>query len=270
VTTTVDMSSNGYVNLISGVAPVTVGVPTVAAWLTSPSPRLGNNHDMNPTAGGDTHYDYDPVTGTHLFTWLNVPDFNIAATSNTFQLAFFGNGDVEFRWGAMSVSGGGAWPTLVGFTPGQNAADPGSRDITLSLPFSTSGVDQPPLSLVSDVNPVLNTTVNLTTGNATGLNLGICFVCLANLPPFSPTGLDLGIIGAPGCVANVDINQGIGQLITNLGPPFPSLTVPFQIPAGPLSIVGLSFYCQSAWLDATQNPAGILTSNALRLKVGSF
>ena len=76
--------------------------------------------------------------------------------------------------------------------------------------------------------------------------------------------------GSTSSVANVDINQGIGQLITNLGPPLPSLTVPFQVPAGPLSIVGLSFYCQSAWLDATQNPGGMLTSNALRLRVGSW
>src|SRR5258707_1124511 len=96
------------------------------------------------------------------------------------------------------------------------------------------------------------------------------FVCLADLPPFSPVGLDLGVIGAPGCVANVDINQGVGTLITNIGPPLPGMTVAFPIPSGPLSILGLSFYCQSAWLDPTQNAGGMLTSNALRLRVGSF
>jgi len=265
--TTVEMSANGYVNLL-GSNPAAAGNPTVAAFLTG-TPRIGNWHDFDPAAGGTTHYEFDAVNGAHLFTWNNVPDAAIAATSNTFQLAFFANGNVEFRWGTMSVAGGGGWPTLIGFTPGGNAADPGSRDLSTSLPFATAGVDQPPLALAGDVNPVLGTTVNLTTTNVTGSSLGICFVCLNNLP-FSPTGFDLASIGAPGCVANVDINVGAGYLISNLGPGFPSTTIPFPIPAGPLSILGLSFYSQSVWLDATQNAGGLLSSNALRLKIGSF
>lgn len=266
-TTTVTMNSNGYISLNGTVTPV--NNPTIAAWLTGASARLGNHHDFDPSAGGTTHYDFDVATAAHLFTWLGVPDRAIAATSNSFQLACFANGDVEFRWGAMSVSGGGGWPTLVGFTPGNNAADPGTIDITASLPFSTSGIDQPPLALASDVNPVLGATVNLSQTNVTGLSLGINFVTLSDLGPLSPGGLDLALIGAPGCVANVDINTGAGYVVSNI-PGVGTLTTPFPIPAGPLSIVGLSFYCQGVWLDATQNAGGLITSNALRLKIGSF
>jgi hypothetical protein len=271
VASAVEMCSNGYVNL-QGTVPAVAGTPTVAQWLTGAATRIGNNRDLNPplaTAGNGTFYDFDVVTNSHVFTWLGVPDTFTAATSNTFQMVFLPNGDVELRWGAMSLVGGGSAGTLVGFTTGNGAADPGTMDITASLPFFTSGIDQPPLTLIANVNPVLNTTVNLTTSNVTGSNLGLCFVTVANLPQ-SPVGLDLGIIGAPGCVANVDINAGVGNVISNLGSPLPGLSIAFQIPAGPPAIIGQSFYSQSAWLDATQNALGIITSNAIRLKIGAF
>jgi hypothetical protein len=268
------MSSEGYVTL-AGTNPATVFNPTVAAFLGG-SPRIGNWHDMDPTGlsiaggiAGQTHYDFD-ASGTQYFTWQACIDSGIANAPNTFQMAFFTNGDVEFRWGAMSQSGGGQWPTLIGFSPGAGAADPGIRDISATLPFSTQDLDQLPLTLAANVNPVLNSTVNLTTSNPTNLSLGVTFVCLADLFPFSPVGLDLAVIQAPGCVANVDLNVGTGLTISNLGIPGTSMTVPFAIPAGPPAIIGLSFFCQSAWLDAAQNLGGLITSNALRLKVGAF
>ena len=266
--TQVEMCSNGYINL-NGTNPVGTGNPTVAAFLGG-TPIIGNWHDMDPSvAPGSTHYDFDVASSTHVFTWLNCNDATIAASPNTFQMAFFANGNVELRWGVMSQAGGGGWPTLVGFSPGLPSLDPTSRDISLSLPFSTDSTDQNALALAGDVNPVIGSTVNLTTSNQTGLNLGLTFVCLADLAPFSPVGLDLAVIQAPGCVANVDINQGVGNVISNLGLPGLSMTVGFPIP-NQVSIVGGSFFCQSVWLDTTQNAGGLITSNALRLRVGSF
>jgi hypothetical protein len=267
VTTSVEMNSNGYIKL-AGTAP-SVNNPDVTAWLTSTAVRIGNHHDMDPSVGGTTHYDFDTASGAHVFTWNAVPTRAIAASSNTFQMAFFANGDVEFRWGVMSQAGGGGWPTLVGFTPGNGAADPGSIDITASLPFATAGIDQPALALTANANPVLGTTVNLTVGNATGANIGLTFLCLNNLGPLSPAGLDLGVLGAPGCVANVDINTGTGFLVSNI-PGVGTLTTPFTIPANQVALVGLQIYGQSVWLDTTQNAAGLLTSNALRMGIGSF
>ena len=278
VVTSVEMSSNGYINL-TGTNAATAN-PSVAAFLTG-TPRVGTWHDYDPSGasytpaatGATTNYDYDLASGSHVFTWFNCPDsfrtIGVVANRSTFQMAFFANGDIEFRWGSM-VLGGGQYPTLIGFTNGGSAVDPGSRDLTASFPFSTDSIDQAALKLVGDVNPVLGQTVQLTTSGETGMNIGLCFVTLSDLPGFSPVGLDLGILGAGGCVANVDINQGVGNVNSNLGLPGVSMVVPFPIPAGPPSILGLSFFCQSAWLDSTQNAAGLLTSNALRLKVGSF
>lgn len=265
-TTSVEMCSNMYINL-NGTNNAAVSNPTVADFLAG-TPRVGNWHDADPGVGGTTHYDYDIANQAHLFTWNAVPDFNIAGSSNTFQLAFFANGDIEFRFGAMSLLGGGGWPTLVGYSPGQLSLNPGNIDISASFPFATEGTDQDPLTLAGDANPVIGTTVNLTTSSETGLNLGLCFVALADLP-FSPIGLDLGVIGSAGCVANVDISQGVGNLISNLGLPGISMSTGFPIPNA-VSIVGQSFFSQSVWLDATQNAGGLITSNALRLRVGSF
>jgi hypothetical protein len=267
VTTSVEMNSNGYIKL-AGTAP-SVNNPDVTAWLTSAATRIGNHYDMDPSVvGGTTHYDYDAASSAHLFTWNNVASRAIAGSSNTFQLAFFANGNVEFRWGAMSQLGGGSYPTIVGFTPGNGAADPGTIDITASLPFATSNTDQQALSLTSNANPVLGTTVNLTVNNATGANIGLTFLCTSNLGPLSPTGLDLAILGAPGCVANVDINTGTGLLVSNI-PGVGSLTTPLPIPNN-VALVGFQVFCQSIWIDAAQNAGGLLTSNALRLGIGSF
>ncbi|HEX6812436.1 MAG TPA: hypothetical protein VF384_12480 [Planctomycetota bacterium] len=265
-TSTVEMCSNGYITLL-GTNPVTAN-PTVAGFLSG-SPRIGNWVNLDPTTGGTTHYDYEVATATHLFTWQGVNLSGIAASPNSFQIAFIPNGDVEIRYGAMSVAGGGAWPTLVGFTPGGNSADPGTIDLSVALPISTAPVTQPPLALAASTNPVLGAIVDLTTSNATGLSFGINFISLSDLPPFSPVGFDLGIIGAPGCVANVDINQGISTVISNIGPPLPPMLVSLPIP-NTQTILGLNLYSQSIWLDATQNPFGMLTSNGMNLKVGAF
>lgn len=264
-TTSVQMCSNGYVDLL-GSGP-TIANPTVVGFLNGPAVRMGNHINLDPSAGGTTHYDYDAASGAHLFTWLNVPTSLIAGTSNTFQMAFFANGNVELRWGDMDQSGGGLWPTLVGFTPGGFSLDPGSIDLSASLPAFTSGIDQAPLSLSVTGHPIPGTTIQLTTGNVTGISIGGCFISVSDLPS-SRIGLDLGIIGAPGCVANVvlDIPASFtaGHCISNIAGSTRDLVVPLAIPASPL-VQGLHVYAQSAWVDLSANALGILTSNAVRI-----
>ena len=82
-------------------------------------------------------------------------------------------------------------------------------------------------------------------------------------------GIDLGIIGAPGCAAHVDITQAVGSVISNLGVPGLSMTFPFAIP-GSTTLLGFQLFAQTVWLDAAANPLGILTSNGVRTTVGSF
>jgi hypothetical protein len=269
----VQVCSNGYVTLL-GSNPSTPANPSPAQLLATGQPRIGNWVDLDPSGlsiaggvAGAVHYDYDAAQAAHLFTWRNCILSGILASPNTFQMAFFANGNVEFRWGTMSLLGGTGWPTLIGFSPGQASIDPGSIDLSASFPFATSGIDRNPLTLVADVNPVLGSLVNLTTSGETGLGLGLCFVGRSDLSPFSPVGLDLGIIGAPGCVANVDVNQAVGNLISNLGLPGASMSLPMSVPVA-TTFIGTDVFAQSAWFDASQNPGGLITSNAMRLRIG--
>jgi len=277
-TTTVEMCSNLYVNLQGSVAATPN--PTVAAWLSGLAVRLGCHYNADPSLGGTTHYDYDAVNGQHIFTWQGVPGATVGGVagggSNTFQIVFFPNSDVEFRFGAMSVGGGGGWPALIGFTTGNGALDPGIIDLSAAIaatpPLSTQNVDRHALRLVGDVNPTIGATVNLTTSQQTGLSVGILFIGIADLGPLSPAGFDLGFLGAPGCVVNINTSPSISPLIDNLGG---SMNVPFPIPPNP-GLFGTELFCQSVWLDPlAQNQffgptLGLLTSNALKLKVGGF
>jgi hypothetical protein len=64
----------------------------------------------------------------------------------------------------------------------------------------------------------------------------------------------------------VDPNSGFSAVIGNvLGL---SLAVPFSIPAA--APLGFPIYCQSVWLDATQNAFGMLTSNGVALVLGNL
>jgi hypothetical protein len=236
--------------------------------------RIGCHRDVDPSSGGTTHYDFDAASGAHLFTWRAVPDRLFVLGANTFQIACFANGDVELRFGAMSQAPGYAFPMLVGFTPGHGALDPGSTDLSAQLPLqpplATFPVDQRPLGLVASGLPELGTTIGLQATNPTATSFGAVFVGVDALFPVSPVGADLGAIGAPGCVLNIDLAPSVSALIGN--GPGGSLTMPLSIPNVP-ALVGARFYAQAAWIDPLrQNAAfgtvGLLTSNALRLTIG--
>jgi hypothetical protein len=263
---TVEMCSNGYINLLGSVTPT--GNPAVAQWINGSAVRIGTHYDMNPAGGGSTHYDYDAANQAHVFTWLAVPTSGFTGT-NTMQIVFFANGDVEMRWGVMALTGGGSRPTLVGFTPGGASLDPDTVDFTASMPLFTSAIDQAPLALAVNANPVLGTTIQCTTSNATSLGLGAFFLSLSDIPGISPTGLDLAFLGAPGCVANIDLALSSSAVISNLGAPLPGMTFALPIPMS-LPLLGANLFGQSVWLDPAQNPGGLITSNAMRLQVGGF
>lgn len=270
----VNMNADGFVTLqgefpglwtgASIVPDIFATIAPLASTPTQVPASVGTFKFFDPSLAGSTHFDYNAATGENLFTWQGVPDNGAAAALNTFQISINANGDIEMRWGAMSIAGGGGNPEVVGYFVGDNALDPGSIDFTAAAPFSTSATDSDPLLLSAATNPILGTTVNLTTSQQTpNPGVGITFVTTVALVP----GVDLGIIGAPGCFAHVDINAGVGNAIDSI--PVNGLVVPFTIPNVP-ALSGASFFCQSAWLDPAANLFGVKTSNGLRLRVGNF
>jgi hypothetical protein len=269
VATEVNMNADGFVTLQGSTPALWTGANIVADIFVNSVPALttpgqvpasvGTFTFMDPSAGGTTHYDN---TGTeHLFTWVDVP--HTGGATNSFQIAIDLVGNIEMRWGTMSIGGGGGNPEVVGYIL-DNSVIGGSVPFQTAVPFDTEAVDSNPLHLEADVNPIIGTTVNLTTSDQDpNPGFGICFLATAGLTP----GFDLAILGAPGCFANVNINTGPSFVIDSIGAN--GLAVAVALPNN-VALVGQSLFCQSAWLKPTANAFGLISSNGVRLTVGSF
>jgi hypothetical protein len=266
LTSAVKVCSNGYLWLRD--TETVADLSPTPAELLQQGPRIAPAWmDLNPASllngarVGSIHFDVNPATNTPVFTWLNVPEFgatNIANT-NTFQVEFLASGLFEIRWQGVLTT-----PTrsiMTAFSGGLGARDSGNRDISATVPFATFG-DVNPLRLAASARPTLGTTIQLVTSNPTNLGVGINFLGLAGLPA---PGFDLGLIGAVGCTAYVDVGASIGNVISNAVPGL-SLSAPFALPNTP-ALAGTTVWSQSAWLDATANALGIITSNGLRLNL---
>lgn len=258
-----EVNANGYINFVPGTNNPPLASPTVANFLAG-GPRFGNHIDLDPTIGGTVNFDFNGTE--YLWTWQNVPTFFIGATSfNTMQIAYeVATGNIEMRYGAMDLQCGGTCPTLVGFTPGGGAMDPGSIDLNVSFPFSTDGIDNAPLTLTASGAPITGSTTTLTTSNpSVSPGIGICFFSVNQASP--PIDLTF-ILGLPNCFANI-ASLDLGVVIDNI--PINGMAVNFPIPSTP-GVAGQSFYVQSIWLDGAANAGGIITSNGVRLLIGIF
>jgi hypothetical protein len=256
VALSVEMNADGFISLDG---TNTGGNPVLANFLGGGA-RVGNWHDMDPLVAGTAWFEEDFTLGASIFTWEAIPS-RANAGVNTIQIIAYFTGNIEMRFGALNLTVGGAWPTMVGYTPGNGSLDPGTRDVS-ATPYSTQGLDSNPLTLDTPNNPVLGTTVNLVTSNpSTAPGIGIMFL---SSTPLVGTPLPLSIIGAPGCFAHV-ATLDASFTIDNI--PINGLTVPFGIPATP-SLVGATIGGMSIWIDPSANAFGMTVSNGLLLKLG--
>lgn len=258
-TTSVWICDNGYLWLNSaGIADFT---PAVNELLTQGARLCPLWMSLNP-AIGSIHFDVDPVLSAAYVTWLGVAEAGNGAATVTMQVALFGNGDFEFRYGPETLSTLGTTFGLVGASPGNGGLDPGNRDLSATLPFVT-GPDLviPDMALAASARPRLGTTISLDTTDvpAAGL-LGIQFLSFTKLLP----GLDLTGLGMPGCT----LYQAMDVALT-----FPlaggSGSQPFAIPNN-LAFQGLLVAAQSGALAPTANALGLLSSNGVELVLDVF
>src|SRR5262249_8647065 len=145
-----------------------------------------------------------------IFTWDDVESRPGQPTVNRcrFQIQFdTATGNVNYVWVTMSnvIGSNTSDDHIIGFSPGGPSPDMGPIDITT---FQASLLMVPEilsLQLDASPSPVLGATVDYTTSHETGINVGVLFLSVASLP-----GIDLGIIGAPGCLAHIDIGPAVG------------------------------------------------------------
>lgn len=208
-------------------------------------------NDLNPAVGGTVVFDQDLANGAAYVTFTNVPEYN-TSNANTFQFAFFASGIVEMRWQSCAVT---AHQVLTGWSPGGGQRDPGSVDISTSLPILTQP-DLVALAHRASARPVLGTTIALNTTNVpASAPFGATLFGLVEIN----AGLPLDSLGMPGCrqYLNIDTSAvwfpvgGVGS--TN-----------FPLPSS-VAFAGVQIRTQSAALVPGINPLGAISSNGVRL-----
>jgi hypothetical protein len=256
----VRLCSNGFVWLDP--AQTSADASPTSAELLSQAARIAPFWcDLNPAATsggqrvGSIHFEVDTATGAAYCTWRNVPEAgtgNIGNTS-TFQVALFPSGSFEFRYQACTLSA--ARELVVGQSTLPAARDPGNRDLSAAMPFSTFA-DGFPLRLLASARPVTGTTIDLrTTDVPAGTGFGLLlFAFTAVQPP-----LPLGAIGMPGCFQHVALGGTLP-----LFPAGASVSLPLSIPAGS-ALAGVRIQYQSAVFANGRNALGAISSNGLEL-----
>lgn len=221
--------------------------------------------DMNPdgtTNLNNVFAEVDSVNNKAYVTWSNVPTYTTPGSVNM-QVEFnLTTGEVNYTYGATTLP---AITSLVGWSPGTgfSTADIGNFDISAMLPatFSTTATESLPLALAASNTPALGATVTYTASRVPAMGVSAVLISLIQVNP----GIDLGYMGAPDCLALVDLNSAASSLM--LGSP--TATFAFAVPNNP-AFVGLPLNVQAASLDAAANALGVITSNGISSVVGNF
>lgn len=255
VHTTIDVCSNGFVWAAS--STVFDYSPTVPEFL-SELPRIAPMwRDFNFVSGGTLYFDTTPTTA--MVSWVNVPNYGQTGTSSTVQLKLHAGGDIEFNYGSLSVQNPALSPvTLVGFTEGNNAADPGPVDYTTAVPGLTVGsAGNTPLSLVSIIPPVLGG--NFVT-EIRNIPAGTSVAAL--ILGFNRVAIDASIYGMAGCTQHVSLDSTTLGFVSGSTHQFS-----LALPSNP-AFLGFLLYGQGLSFSAGFNALGLIATNGIQTTAG--
>lgn len=273
-TSVLHAASNGYVNLFATTATTSDLSPTTAELLAQ-DPRLcplwcdlhpATNLATNPASG--VYFDVDPSGQTAYVTWLDVAHRSggvpvAGATSVNVQVAVHSNGLFEFRYRTL-VPNANAGNVIVGWSKGSAGGaslDPGSIDLSVSLPVITTGPDHRPLVHTVGL-PRLGTTLTLGAVDADNL-VPLAFLFFGDTV-VNP-GIDLGFLGASGCRAYTNGNLGSATFPLTLPAGTGSFGLP--IPANPL-LTGVTITSQ-VFAFTLLNPLNLEASNGATWTLGN-
>ncbi len=133
--TTAQVSSNGFVTFGNAVPFGGCCNADVSSFLAGPARIAASWFDL--IGGNGVHFNALP--GRAVITWDHTFEYCCTGT-NTFQMQLLSDGRIVFGFGAGSNAvSNGRHIALTGVTPGGDAADPGSTDLSHAAPLSTRG-----------------------------------------------------------------------------------------------------------------------------------
>ena len=279
--TTISIASNGVIGL--GTTPNNGGdfSPSGADFSNAAGACFYAWHDYNPGEAGSGAIKTEQVGNVFCVTWDGVENFSVPAGPNPGTMQFqldLTTGAVTMLWTVVDTNTTSTFGSshLVGWKAGGTITDPGSQVLATALPLTTSA-QLLPMTLAASPSPVSTpisgSTVTYTTANmpefapGAGIYVGINILSLTQIPA---PGVDLAIIGAPGCPALI----GSLDVTLNLVGVTPSNTSALPLPAG--LPAGIQIFAQSAALIVPnslpngQNAFGLTTSNGIASTIGSW
>jgi hypothetical protein len=257
--------------------------PTPQGFLDAGSTAFWSWHDYNvEEVGSGVVTAEEKVVGpdTILYlTWNGVESYADPEVANPSTLQFqfhLGTGVVTIVWQGIDADASSPFGSahLVGYSPGGVSPDGGNLDLGTALPLTTTAAIFP-LQLDADPAPISTagsgTLVTFTTSNipeaapGSGVFLGL------HVLSFGATlDVDLGFLGAPGCLLHL---AGL-DIVAGLVGSTPTLSNTFFMPPG--ITPGTVVWSQSASLVVPftlpngENALGMTTSNAVRTEIRSF
>lgn len=273
-TSTLFVHANGYVSVGSNnTLPGGFNdIPEIPQMLNAPETAWWSWHDYNPAEAGSGQVKFEQIGAVACITWDGVESYPTTAVNpSTLQFQFdLASGEVTIVWVTIEAQGGTGFlqgsDHIIGFSPGGASPATGQFNIATLTTQVLTVPERFPLGLGTTSKPLLGTTVSLDTTSPPNIGLGVNFLSTVQIPA---PGLDLAILGAPGCAALADVGAGLGNAISNLGLPGVTLQSSLALPNNP-ALAGVRIYSQSAWLDAAANALGVVTSNAVELVLGIY
>jgi hypothetical protein len=258
-TNVIDVDISGCIYPVSGVMQISRNAATPAVFLSNPASLAVFWEELwAGTLLSGAFFDVDPNGQAAYVTWSGVNEAG-ASGSFTFQLALFPNGGFEYRYGSVANH---LHDVLIGFTTGNYAADPGSRDLD-ALPWNTGGVGPAlTLSAPSTSHPQVGSTFTMDVANVPA-STAIAFMVLA----FHRANIDLASLGGTGCTAFVDFLTPGQSAVAAFAPTGATSQLNLPIPNNN-GLLGFTVYLQAAMPGSASNALGIIFSNGGEMVIG--
>jgi hypothetical protein len=263
---TLQISGNGII----GFGPAGMTYPGTSSWTPTRAGLLNGAaggfyawHDYNAAEPGSGPILVEEIAGVLYVTWNGVENYSTPAAVNRSTLQFqiglaTGNCRIVFVQVDGNPTSAYGSATLVGVSAPGPSNDRGPVDLT-QFPTTVSP-ELVPARMVGVTRPRLGTNWTLEVRGMSAL----CFAGVTVIG-FADPALDLGFLGAPGCVLHATL-----ELVTGFIPTLGLSAVDVPIPASP-ALAGVNLYATSGLIEIPPaNALGWITTNGVQGTLNAY